>query len=114
MATYYTESDYERSIIELFQGMDYQYFYGPDVERDYNSPLFEEELESALYRLNPKMPYDAIQDALYKLKNFENASLVQKNEVFMDYVQHGVEVHYFEKNEERSGLVYPELFIKRQ
>lgn len=106
MATYYTESDYERSIIELFQGMDYQYFYGPDVERDYNSPLFEEELESALYRLNPKMPYDAIQDALYKLKNFENASLVQKNEVFMDYVQHGVEVHYFEKNEERSGLVY--------
>ena len=106
MATYYTESDYERSIIELFQGMDYQYFYGPDVERDYNSPLFEEELESALYRLNPKMPYDAIQDALYKLKNFENASLVQKNEVFMDYIQHGVEVHYFEKNEERSGLVY--------
>ena len=106
MATYYTESDYERSIIELFQGMDYQYFYGPNVERDYNSPLLEEELESALYRLNPKMPYDAIQDALYKLKNFENASLVQKNEVFMDYVQHGVEVHYFEKNEERSGLVY--------
>lgn len=106
MATYYTESDYERSIIELFQGMDYQYFYGPNIERDYNSPLLEEELESALYRLNPKMPYDAIQDALYKLKNFENASLVQKNEVFMDYVQHGVEVHYFEKNEERSGLVY--------
>ncbi len=106
MATYYTESDYERSIIELFQEMDYQYYYGPDIERDYSSPLYEEELESALYRLNPKMPDDAIQDALYKLKNFENASLVQKNEVFMDYVQHGIEVHYFEKDEERSGLVY--------
>ena len=106
MATYYTESDYEKSIIELFQGMGYQYFYGPDIERDYNCPLFEDELESALYRLNPKMPDDAIQDALYKLKNFENASLVQKNEVFMDYVQNGIEVHYFKKNEERSGIVY--------
>lgn len=52
------------------------------------------------------MPEDAISDALFKLKNFENAELVQKNELFMDYLQHGIEVRYFVDGEERFGLVY--------
>ena len=106
MSGFYTEADYENSIIELFQNMGYRYVYAPDLERDFRSPLYEEELLSALRRLNPKMPEDAITDALFKLKNFENAELVQKNELFMDYLQHGIEVRYFVKGEERSGLVY--------
>jgi len=106
MSGFYTEADYENSIIELFQNMGYRYVYAPDLERDFRSPLYEEELLSALHRLNPKMPEDAIADALFKLKNFENAELVQKNELFMDYLQHGIEVRYFVKGEERSGLVY--------
>ena len=106
MSGFYTEADYENSIIELFQNMGYRYVYAPDLERDFRSPLYEEELMSALHRLNPKMPVDAITDALFKLKNFENAELVQKNELFMDYLQHGIEVRYFVKGEERSGLVY--------
>ena len=106
MSGFYTEADYENSIIELFQNMGYRYVYAPDLERDFRSPLYEEELVSALHRLNPKMPEDAIADALFKLKNFENAELVQKNELFMDYLQHGIEVRYFVKGEERSGFVY--------
>ena len=106
MSGFYTEADYENSIIELFQNMGYRYVYAPDLERDFRSPLHEGELTSALNRLNPKMPEDAITDALFKLKNFENAELVQKNELFMDYLQHGIEVRYFVKGEERSGLVY--------
>ena len=106
MSGFYTEADYENSIIELFQNMGYRYVYAPDLERDFRSPLYEEELVSALHRLNPKMPEDAITDALFKLKNFENAELVQKNELFMDYLQHGIEVRYFVKGEERFGLVY--------
>ncbi|QFJ56017.1 type I restriction endonuclease subunit R [Pseudobutyrivibrio xylanivorans] len=106
MTAFYTEADYENSIIELFQNMGYRYLYGPDVERDFNSPIYEPELVDALNRINPDMPSDAINDALFKLKNFENAELVQKNELFMDYLQHGVEVRYTIKGEERSGLVY--------
>lgn len=106
MSVSYTEADYENSIIELFQDMGYQYLYGPDVDRDYTSPLYEAELVSAINRLNPSMPEDAINDALYKLKNFENADLVQKNAVFMDYIQNGIEVRYVVNGEERSGLVY--------
>ncbi|RDW99819.1 type I restriction endonuclease subunit R [Gardnerella vaginalis] len=106
MPGFYTEADYESSIIELFQNMGYRHVYAPYLERDFYSPLYEEELLSALHRLNPKMPEDAITDALFKLKNFENAELVQKNELFMDYLQHGIEVRYFVNGEECSGLVY--------
>ena len=106
MAGFYTEADYENSVIELFQNMGYRYVYAPDLERDFKSPLYEDKLDEALHRLNPDMPEDAIHDALYKLRNFENAEIVQKNALFMDYIQHGVEVRYFVKGEERSGLVY--------
>lgn len=106
MSNFYTEADYEKSVIELFQNMGYLYIYAPDLERDFRSPLYEEELDESIRRINPDMPEDAIADALYKLKNFENAELVLKNALFMDYIQHGIEVRYFVKGEEHSGLVY--------
>lgn len=102
----FTEADYENSIIELFQSMDYTYVYGPDIERDFKSTLYDDVLNQYIYKLNPSLPEDAVQDALYKLKNFENGELVQKNAVFMDYLQNGVPVRYMEKGEERSGIVY--------
>ena len=106
MSGFYTEADYESSVIELFQNMGYQHIYAPDLERDFRIPLYEDELDDAIHRLNPTLPEEAISDALYKLKNFENAELVQKNELFMEYLQYGIEVRYFVENEERSGLVY--------
>lgn len=106
MSESYTEADYENSIIELFQNMGYRYVYAPDLERDFHSPLYEEELNDALYRLNPRASKHAISEALRKIKNFENAELVQKNELFMNYLQNGVEVKYFEDGEEHSDIIY--------
>lgn len=103
----YTEADYESSVIELFRNdLGYEYAYGPDIERDFYSPLYEEVLIDSLYRLNRGLPDDAISDALFKLKNFENGELVQKNAVFMDYLQNGIPVRYFVDGEERSSIVY--------
>lgn len=107
MSGLYTEADYENSVIELFRNdLGYEYAYGPDIERDFYSPLYEEVLLDSLYRLNRGLPDDAIQDALFKLKNFENGELVQKNAVFMDYLQNGIPVRYFVDGEERSSIVY--------
>lgn len=107
MSTSYVEANYENAIIDLFQSnMGYDYVYGPDIDRNFSSPLYDDVLEESLRRLNPKAPYDAIQDALLKLRNFENGELVQKNVVFMDYLQNGVPVRYTEKGEERSTIVY--------
>lgn len=102
----FTEADYENSLIELFKGMDYKYVYGPEVDRDLKSPLYESELLSSLQHLNKNLPETAIADALYRLKNYENGELVQKNETFMDYLQNGVPVRYTENGEEKSSICY--------
>ena len=103
----YTEATFENSIIDLFQNnLGYDYFYGPNIERDFYNPLYEEVLLDSLHRLNNGAPDDAIQDALFKIKNFENGELVQKNEVFMDYLQNGIPVRYFANGEEHSSIVY--------
>ncbi|MCM1105177.1 MAG: type I restriction endonuclease subunit R [Clostridium sp.] len=106
MSEYYTEADYENSVIELFEEMGYTHVYGPDIERDFHSPLYDEVLEDYITRLNPRLPQDAIADALYKLRNFENGELIQRNELFTDYLQNGIPVRFFVKGEERSSIVY--------
>lgn len=106
MAGLYTEADYENSVVELFKNMGYTYVYGPDIERDFKSPLYDDVLVESLHRINKGLPEDAITDALYKLKNFENGELVQKNAVFMDYLQNGIPVRYVVKGEERASICY--------
>lgn len=106
MENSYKEADYENSVIELFQNMNYEYVYGPDVGRNFKSPLYEDILEGSLQHINKGVPYDAIKEALFKLHNFENGELVQKNSVFMEYLQNGIPVRYFKNGEERSSIVY--------
>mgnify|MGYP001002652189 FL=1 len=106
MSGFYTEADYESTIIELFENMGWRHVYGPDLDRGYRDPLYEEVLDDAIRRINPDMPESAIREAIFKLKNFDNADIVHKNGVLMDYIQHGVEVRYLVGSEERAGLVY--------
>ena len=101
----FSEAAFESAIIELFENMGYTHIYAPDMDRDYNSPLLDEELRNSLARLNKALPSDAIEEAISKLKNFDSGSLVQKNMVFMDYLQNGITVKFFEKGEERSAIV---------
>ena len=103
----FTESHFENAVLQLFQAqLGYTHIYGPDVARDYRSPLYEDVLLPCLRRVNPALPMDALNEAVYKLKNFENGTLLQKNMVFTDYLQNGVPVKYFVNSEERSTLVY--------
>lgn len=105
MPSVFTEDSYEKSIIQLFEQMGWRHVYGPDVERDFTCPLYMDVLQDSLRRINPELPGDAIDDAGFKLLNFENGELSQKNETFTDYIQNGVEVSYFEKGANHSGLV---------
>lgn len=103
----YAESNYENAVLQLMnEGLGYSYIYGPDIERDYHSPLYEDILLPALQRVNPTLPMDAINEVVYRLKNLESGTLLQKNMVFMDYLQNGVPIKYYENREERSALVY--------
>lgn len=101
----FAEDNYENSVIQLFTEMGYRYLYGPEVERDYRSPLYDAELEESIRRINKGISEDAIQDALFRLRNIEIGELAQKNEVFMDYLQNGIAARYYENGEERSEIV---------
>lgn len=101
----FAEDNYENSVIQLLTEMGYRYLYGPEVERDYRSPLYDAELEESIRRINAGVSEDAIQDALFRLRNIEIGELAQKNEVFMDYLQNGISARYYENGEERSEIV---------
>lgn len=106
MQNSYTEVNYENAVIEIFRDtLGYDYVYAPDLVRDYADPLYPDELLSALRRVNPLVPEIAITEAIYKLRNFEGGSTLQKNIQFMDYLQNGVSVNFYDNKEQRSALV---------
>ena len=103
----FTESNYENAVLNLFTDvLGYSCAYGPDIDRDYHNPLYEDLLLPALQRFNPGLPTEALNEAVYKIKNFETGTLLQKNMVLTDYMQNGVPVKYFVDGEECSSLVY--------
>ena len=102
----FTEDTFEQAVLEIFQNLGYTHLYGPDIPRDYASPLLESVLRDSLVKLNKGLPIEAIQEAISRLKNFESGSQLQKNMIFMDYLQNGITVRYYVKGEERNSIVY--------
>ena len=47
MSADYNEEAYENALIELFQNMGWEHVYGPEVERDWHSPLYDSVLEDS-------------------------------------------------------------------
>ena len=74
------------------------------MERDYHSPLYEDVLLPSLQRINKSLPMDALTEAIYKLKNFETGTLLQKNMVFYGLPPKRSPGKYYDKGEERSTL----------
>ena len=103
------EEWYEQVIIEhLTEGLGYTHLYGPDVTRssdEYRDVFLPDVLPEALFRINKNLPPAAIEEAILKISNVEGGSLDQRNQVFTDYLQSGVEVHFFDGGEERDDIV---------
>ncbi len=102
----YTEANYENAVIQLIEQLGYTHVYGPDVFRDYTDPLYSEVLEGALIAVNLGVPQAAINEALFKLRNIENGKLEQRNIIFTDYLQNGIEVAYFHNGEQKYERVH--------
>ena len=103
----YGEDSYENCLVELFSDvLGYSHVYGPNIERDLHSPLYNSVLEESICRINPKASSQGISEALQKIRNFENSDLVKKNALFMDYLQNGIEVSYSQNGETKSDIIY--------
>lgn len=108
----YNEDHYEQTLIELFiERLGYEYLNGYEIQssyadKDYYCPVYLDRLRIMLRRLNPSLPQTAIDEAERKLLHIEAGNMVQNNELFMDYLQHGVEVTFHDGRELKNDIVY--------
>ena len=89
----------------LLEELGYKRLYGPDISRDYQNPLYMDALTGQLPSINPSADRQAVDEAFYKLTHSENATLVQQNKQFTDWLQNGMEVNY-QKNGETNQKLY--------
>lgn len=105
----FNEEFFEQAIIEhMVNTLGYEHLYGPDVPRTdslYHDVFLIDVLQSSLWRINPGLPPAAIHEAILRLNDVEAGSLTQRNERFSGYVQSGVEVRFFDGEEERNDIV---------
>ena len=103
------EDWFEKVVIEhLVDSLGYDHLYGPDVRRssdDYRDVFLPDVLPDALARINKGLPSAAIDEAILKISNVEGGTLEQRNETFNDYLQSGVEVRYFDGEQDRDEIV---------
>ena len=103
------EDWFEQVIVEhLVDNLGYDHLYGPDVRRssdDYRDVFLLDVLPDALARINKGLPSAAIDEAILKISNVESGTLEQRNETFNDYLQSGVEVRYFDGEQDRDEIV---------
>lgn len=102
----FLESNYENAIMILLDELGYTRLYGPDIERDFCSPLFLDALTERLPNINPKADKRAVEEALYKLTHMEHGTLVQQNKQFVDWLQNGMEVSYQKNSETKYETIY--------
>ena len=107
-ATKFTEDAYEQALISLFRDdLAYDYELGYDIEeRDFKEPFYRADLETMLRRLNAQLPAAVVDEAIRKVTNINEGSLLQNNDTFTKWMQGGMEVKYkAESGEERTELV---------
>ncbi|CFX07600.1 Restriction endonuclease, type I, HsdR [Syntrophomonas zehnderi OL-4] len=96
------ESAIEEMVIEELQSLGYTYISGVDLAPDalnperssYGDVLLMGRLQTAVHKLNPTIPADAIQGAVRKLSRIATSNLLADNEEFHKMLVDGVSVEY--------------------
>ncbi|KXB07065.1 DEAD/DEAH box helicase [candidate division MSBL1 archaeon SCGC-AAA382A20] len=100
-----TESEVEHVAHGWFADLGYNIAYGPDISPGGDSPereshdqvVLRSRLESAVRRLNPDLPSDAIDEAVRKVCRTESPNLIENNRRFHTMITDGVDVEYHDK-----------------
>ncbi|MBE6336827.1 MAG: type I restriction endonuclease subunit R [Lentimicrobiaceae bacterium] len=108
------ESDIEQFVIEQLQEKKWKYFYGPDIAPDgvcpkrtsFEEVVMTENLRSAVYRINPKLPKDVCDEAVSQLLRIASPDVLANNEVFHRMLTEGIPVSVHKDGSERGQLVW--------
>jgi type I restriction enzyme R subunit len=96
------EATVEAATLDWFEGLGYERKYGPDIEpgelyaerASFGDVLLLERLRSAVARINPAIPVEALDEAVRKIARTESPSLVENNRRFHRMLVDGVPVEY--------------------
>ena len=109
-----TESAIEDFAIKLFERLGYDYIHAPDIAPDgdrpersrYDEVLLTGRLESALKRINPKLPPALLQAGLKEVQRIHSPELLANNEAFHRLLTEGVPVSAHKDGDERGERVW--------
>ncbi|WP_292609876.1 type I restriction endonuclease subunit R [Methanobrevibacter sp. UBA188] len=102
--SFYDEDAYEETVLSILKDLDYTYYNGYEIDRDYHNPLFVNDLNN-IYTINRDSSNLAIETAIKAVQDFGRGSLKEINDKFMDYLQNGISVNYWEDGEDKSTLI---------
>jgi type I restriction enzyme R subunit len=109
-----TESQIEEFAIELFQKLDYEYIYAPDIAPDGNNPMrhsfedvvLKDRLRDAAIKINSLIPRPAIDEAIKTVMRIASPELLANNEEFHRLLTEGVPVSINKNGVERGERVW--------
>lgn len=109
ISSVFNEDAFEQGVVDhLCSEHGYEYLYGPDVPRSsdaFDDAFLPDVIGPALEAINTGISRRAVDDAITKLKEIEGGTLVSKNKSFMDMLQGGVEVRWFDGEGNRNEIV---------
>ena len=88
----FKEEQVEQAIIEQLQGLGYEYLYGPEIERDYKEVILKDIFFNSIFKINPDITPDIVNEVYRKIRTFTNIGLVQANYEFYHMLYAGVEI----------------------
>ncbi len=98
------EQDFEKTFMDALADHQYNTDYAPNIsegtiseERKNDQVFFFGQLKSSLYKLNPNIPSEAIEDALRKIIRNDSQDLVSNNKSFHRMLFNGVDVEFKDK-----------------
>jgi len=108
------EETLEETTLNWFQELGYQANHGPDLapdgdapeREDYGQVVLVDRLRSAIDRINPSLPPDAVAEAIRKVVRPDSPSLIVNNRAFHRMLTDGVDVSWREDGRERHGKVW--------
>lgn len=99
------ENTLEQVIITELRKNGYEYFYGPDINRDYHEVILRDSFEAAMFKINQGIKTDMVEEAYKSIKNLGLLKLEDMNAAFHKYLIEGVPVNYRVSGELRTYTV---------
>lgn len=99
------ENTLEQVIITELRKNGYEYFYGPDISRDYHEVILRDVFESAMFKINQGIKTNMVEEAYKSIKNLGLLKLEDMNAAFHKYLIEGVPVNYHVSGELRTYTV---------